>query len=438
MKKLAVLFFVVTMLVAFAMPAAALESVFGGYWRTRAYTQQNYDGEDQDETKDWTGVDTRTRLFWTAVINDNLKFVNRFEFDATWGVDAPDGTNGADGDFGTDGAGVEIKHSFAEFNIGPVTASVGLQPATLGRGFLFSDDFAGAIVTFKADKFTIPLIWLKPHEGGAGYNSMDADWYAISPTFKLDPVTINPYVVYAFSENGSKYPALQRKFTEAVANTFDEVSIIFAGLDLDFSFAGAKIWLTGIYEAGSIDFKEELNKDSLDIKAYLLAGGLSYDFGMADIHAQAFYATGEDTEDEDYTEFWVPSHYGTGPYYPWAQIMGEAIFDPGRLVTNTCGYKPMDILAINLGTKIKPAKDLTITIDGWYAQLAEDRKSPGKTPAEMTDKLGTEVDVVVTYQLVKNLALDVVGAYIFADDAIWGGENDANPYLIGSRLSLSF
>ena len=30
-------------------------------------------------------ADTRTRLYYTAVLNDNLKFVNKFEWNATWG-----------------------------------------------------------------------------------------------------------------------------------------------------------------------------------------------------------------------------------------------------------------------------------------------------------------------------------------------------------------
>jgi hypothetical protein len=40
----------------------------------------------------------------------------------------------------------------------------------------------------------------------------------------------------------------------------------------------------------------------------------------------------------------------------------------------------------------------------------------------------------------ENLNLDVVGAYLFAGDAtaLPGDTNDNDPYLIGSRLSLSF
>ena len=38
------------------LPASALENKFGGYWRTRAYTNQDFSGED-DESLDNTLVD---------------------------------------------------------------------------------------------------------------------------------------------------------------------------------------------------------------------------------------------------------------------------------------------------------------------------------------------------------------------------------------------
>ncbi|MBW2593906.1 MAG: hypothetical protein JRE58_13070, partial [Deltaproteobacteria bacterium] len=145
MKKFSILLFAALLVVAFTMPAAALETEFGGYWRTRFFTEQNFTGEDESEAMDFTWVDTRTRLYFTAILNDNLKFVNKFEFDAQWG-------DSGYGDIGTDGKGkFEIKHSYADFNVGSVNAKLGAQGVTLARGFLFDDDFMGAHVTFKGE-----------------------------------------------------------------------------------------------------------------------------------------------------------------------------------------------------------------------------------------------------------------------------------------------
>ncbi|NJL59645.1 MAG: hypothetical protein HC887_08365 [Desulfobacteraceae bacterium] len=151
MKKIMVLAVAVVMLAAFAMPASALENKFGGYWRTRAYTMQNFTGEDVSEAKNWTGVDTRTRLFYTAVINENLQFINKFEFNAVWGD-----ING--GDIGADGTGhFRIKNSYADFTLAPMNFKIGIQAAKLAHGFLFDDDFSGAVITYKGEGFASSL-----------------------------------------------------------------------------------------------------------------------------------------------------------------------------------------------------------------------------------------------------------------------------------------
>ena len=75
---------------------------------------------------------------------------------------------------------------------------------------------------------------------------------------------------------------------------------------------------------------------------------------------------------------------------------------------------------------------MKLVFDVWYAALAEDDAN-GETD------LGIEFDAKMTYQLVEGLNLDVVGAYLLAGDATTGkASNDADPFELGSRLSLSF
>ncbi|SDP86048.1 hypothetical protein SAMN05660330_04431, partial [Desulforhopalus singaporensis] len=92
-----------------ATTASAVENQFGGYWRTRAFVQDefNQDGESYGR------IDSRTRLYYTAKFNDGFKFVNKFEFDYNWGSEPL-------GDVGTDGTVFEIKHSYADFTLGNV------------------------------------------------------------------------------------------------------------------------------------------------------------------------------------------------------------------------------------------------------------------------------------------------------------------------------
>jgi hypothetical protein len=148
MKKFFVFALAVLLVFAFTLPAAAVEHVFGGYWRTRFGTQQDFTGEDTLQSRDVTLVDTRTRLYYTAVLHDNLKLVNKFEIDAVWGLNGAQGggtvagTN-ADADIGADGVGVEVKNSYADFNLGDWNFKVGYQGMKLARGLLFDADAAG-------------------------------------------------------------------------------------------------------------------------------------------------------------------------------------------------------------------------------------------------------------------------------------------------------
>ena len=420
MKKLGMLALAAVLVVMFTIPAWAIESEFGGYWRTRFYTNQNFTGEDDTEAQDFTGVDTRTRLFYTAIFHENLKFVNKFEFDTTWG-------SGTLGDIGADGKEFEIKNSYVDFNTGPVNWKVGIQGARLARGFLFDDDFSGMQINYKGDVFEVPFIWVKAYEGtnlngtnDKDANDLDADYFGLFPKFALgDMVTLNPYLLYVYSKDASGF------LNEADA---DELNNWYVGLDVDVTFEMAALWLTGIYQGGEVDFKDA---ESRDIKAWLAAIGGNVNVGMFDIHGQFFYATGQDDDEDDIEVFMPPK----GRSYYWAEIMGFGIFD-FQTSNNAPADEISNIMAANLGFTVKPMDKLKVTLDAWYATLAEDVVT---LDGSEEDYLGTEVDLVITYELVQNLNLDLVGAYLFAGDATtMNADDDANPYEVGARLSLSF
>jgi hypothetical protein len=405
------------------MPAAAMEYVFGGYWRTRAYTNQNFTGDDS-ENEDYTVVDTRTRLYFTAILNENLKLVNKFEMDAVWGDES------SYGDIGADGIKVEVKNSYADFNMGPMNAKVGVQGATIARGFLFDDDFAGAVVSYSDDMMSLPLIWMKAYEGNTdknkGHNRRDVDYYGIAPTFNLGAVTLNPFGVFAYSENARDWEP---------TSAYDDVKMYYAGANLDADLGMASVWLTGIYQGGEAELLNPANPDddTVDFKAYLAAAGASVNLGPVEIHGQGFYATGQDPEDEDKTAFFVPA----GQSYYWSELMGYGVFD-NSFSNGSPADQIGNIMAGNLGVTVSPVPELSVSLDGWYAALAEDKWVGTDDPSE-ENELGIEVDLRITYQLVKGLKLDVVGAYLFAGDVTTNkSPNEENPYEVGTQLSLSF
>ena len=413
MKKLLVILLALGLVVAFTAPVYAVENIFGGYWRVRAFSQNDFDGNDLG-ANDLQRTDTRTRLYYTAKFSDNFKFVNKFEMDAVFG----DKDSAGYGDIGADGVKFEVKNSYVDFTIDSINAKIGVQGYELGRGFLFSDDFAGAVVTYKGEGFSLPFAWMKAYEGGEGIdaNDADVDYYAIAPKFNVDKIAVNPYLLWITSDDYSGWDRLPAGADPLEGG--EEADLYYLGVDVNADLGAASVWFTGIYETGDID--------EGDIEAYLVALGGSTKVNDITVRGQFFYATGNEADDEDYNAFWVPK----GQCYYWSEILGYGIFDTN--VNDGCGDQISDIMVFNLGATMKPMDKVTVKLDLWNANLVEDDAN-GET------SLGTEVDVVVTYALLENLKLDLVGAYLFAGDVTTGkGSNDANPYEFGTRLSLSF
>jgi hypothetical protein len=397
MRKALVILAAVTLVVAFTVPAVALEHEFGGYWRTRAYMNKDFDGTGS-EANDLSQVDTRTRLYYTAVFSENFKFVNKFEFNNTWGD-----TEG--GDIGADGDVFRVKNSYVDFNLSALNFKVGTQGTALARGFFFDDDFSGLVATYKGETFTAPFIWMKAYEGGEGkdMDDEDLDYYAIAPSFKIGGLSLNPYLILVESSEASA--------------AFDELSLTYIGADLDAKLGDVSWWLTAISQSG--------DSGSDDVSAMLFAIGASMPLGPVGLHAQVIYATGDDDPaDTDIENFFVPA----GQSYYWSEIMGYGIFDY-QASAGSPADQISNLLAYNIGVSFEPMEKVTITADLWNASLRED-------DAAGNDDLGTEIDLTLTYAILDNLNLDIVAAKLWAGDATGDGSED--PTEIGMQLSFSF
>jgi hypothetical protein len=416
MKRFTILALAALLVVAFTVPAAAFESQFGGYWRTRFYINKDFSGDDSG-SRDWEVVDTRTRLYYTAVLNDNLKFVNKFEWNAVWG-------DPGSAPIGTDRTTVmRWKNSYIDANAMGLNWKIGLQGTSLGRSFLFDDDFAGAIVTYKSDMFDLPFLWIKAYDDGSyDSNTYDYDYYAINPKFKMGGVSLNPFALYAMTNN-----AANAVYSGGGAGlpTFDRLDTWFLGLNADFNVGPGSMWFTGIYNGGTGEIP---GGNDQDFGGYLLAVGGNFDLGPANVHGQIFYASGDDDpNDNDIDAFVAPK----GQSYYWSEIMGYGIFDK-QVSNGSPGDQISNITAYNLGAGMKMSDKWKGSLDLWYANLTEDN-------ALGDNDLGFEIDLVLTYQVIEGLNLDLVGAYLFAGDATTlKASNDQDPYEVGARLSLSF
>ncbi len=439
MKKFLTIALVALVGVIFSLPAFALEHEFSGAWYTKGYMLRDFTGSDSkteifpgtgtvmDEALDRTSVYTDTEIGYTAVINDNLKFVNLFEFEAEWGTDD---TYGAIGDDGmANEADMKVRHSYVDFTLDAFNFKVGAQPAVLARGFLFDDNFAGLVATYNGTDYSVPFYWMKSYEGGHGKdrNDFDVDYYAVTPSFSpSETLTVNPYLLYITSEDASEEPS-------GIFSAYENLDAFYIGIDVDAKFNAADLWLTAVYQGGDADLSAG---GSEDFKAWLAAIGASVDLGSADVHGQIFYATGDDDPTDDDIETFIGPE---GQSYLWGLIMGHGygwddydIFPPG-----SPGESVSNVIAANIGTTVMPMDKLTLDFDIWYARLAED-VADKTDPRYGEDELGTEIDLRAAYELIDSLTFEVVAGYMFAGDATYKGPDDTDPYMLGTGLTLEF
>lgn len=436
MKKLSVLLLAAAMVLAFTLPAAAIDHIFGGYWRVRAYSQQNFTGEDATEARDRSATDSRTRLYYTAKFSDDFQFVNKIEFDWTYGENSGSRGGAAMGDIGADGTDLEIKNSYVDFNLmnRALNFKLGMQGYRFGRGFMFDDDFSGAVVTYKGKGFDIPFMWAKAYEGtypsrGVDRNDFDVDYLVLNPSFTAGGFKLNPFFTYIYSENAAENNPFRNTLTLPAGSTLNDVNVWYLGLNADYKFQGVNLWGTAIYQGGEVDVATAGTTSSTDSSAYLFALGADGAFGPFGLHGQFFYASGDDDAADDDDDAFRPP---VGASYYWSEIMGYGIFDQ-QVSQNSPADQISNVWAANIGADYKILPSLKATLDVWYAARAEEL-APG-----LDEELGTEVDLKLTYQVMKNLNLDLVGAYLFAGDSTnLDVADDENPYEIGARLALSF
>jgi hypothetical protein len=424
MKKTLVFALAAVLVVAFVAPSFAFENVFGGYWRTRWFWQEDFTGvKDAPGTKRY---DTRTRLYYTAKFSDDFSFVNKFEFNTQWG-------DGNGGDIGADGSTFRIKNSYADFRTGQFRHTVGIQGAVLARGFLFDDDFSGYIARYQpgtTGDLLIPFLWARAVSGETGAQSFstpygsatvggskneDVNHFAIFPFFPIgDNMVLNPYFLLqhfntdnvAIGAPGSVGPPL-------------DIQPWWLGVDFDMKSDAFGLWASGIYNGGEVT-------SGTDFKAFLLAAGVDFNLGMAGLWVDGIYATGQSATATDAEAFLPPA----GASYYWAEIMGLGIFD-NTSPLNTPGNQISNIMTLGVGADWKLGDKFKLSTDLWWAKTAE--KVTG-AQGQSSDDLGFEIDVILTWALVENLNVDLVAAYLAAGDAI--GTED--PMEIGARMSFSF
>ncbi len=264
------------------------------------------------------------------------------------------------------------------------------------------------------------------------------DEISVTPIFKITDHRNESHFNFFLSSYSTYF--LKLNATETLSDTDDDSNLSFLNINAYTKTSGISLWVSGLYGNSELCRR---NSNGNDTSTYLIAAGADTEFGAAKVHGHFFYAAGNDSVNynDDVSAFSSPlrSIWIGQPYYS-AEIMGYGKMD------NLASYSasPFDrissIAAINLGASIKPMDKLTLKGDIWYAKLA-DKDSTNNS------SLGSEIDLVVTYELIEDLKFDIIGAYLFSGDSTstklvpgrqLKNDNSSYPYELGARLSLSF
>jgi hypothetical protein len=412
----------------------------------------------------------RVRPDITAEVG-TTKFVLGLEIDYSFGQVGPAQT-GAGQKFGTlaglgantDAAGIiELKWAYTEFML-PVMplatlVRVGAQPSTVmyKPAVLQQGDFAGVHLTTTVNpmiKLNFTYNQMEEEQTGIRDGFTRGEDFAIYVSAEVTPfkgLDIRP--IYSFAEMEGTTSGNARQGRGGVSNTaafFTNNATGAAqmerrhtiGVDARWRLGAFSLDPTVLYQWGTREILVGFNPTEADQKrsAWLVDVRGGWQAGPLLLEGAVIYTTGNKAGDDvrggANMKFYEPISTDSGFYGTWAEIFALNIdyFNSlrprvgGLNTISSIGYDKYGLL--RLGTRasyaLTPAFTLrTAVTANWTAQDVDTSSTlanaTGLTPGNRTGDasyLGTELDLGFQWRFAPNVALDVVGAYLFAGNAL--------------------
>lgn len=406
-------------LAALATPAFAVTADMTGTMAVRGISTNNFDGNDksQDHSR---FMDQRFRLFTSVAANENVKAVLGLEVDNVFGRQAAAAGKEL-GAMGTDDtAKLEIKHLYLDFKIPALGANVkaGSQPFNFGRGMIINDDAAGLLVTMPckvAPDNVIQLSWIKTSEMSTVNNKDEGDFYGAKYSMKLAGVGIAPYAGYYTAGVG--------------AQTTAQTDAAFFGLDVDGKAGAFGYALTAIYNNwNNATAAEDGDSVSLYAKGTFATGNTT-------LSLEAARLGDIDNKGQSMS---LAQNAATGPVVNVSEITTGGMYTSNSAgVANVGGAATLyttNWLYAKVGVAQKLSDAMTASVYVAHIEQASDNKYSGPTVVEAIT-VGQEVDAYFDYTIVPGLGLNLMGAYLFADNDFGKGDD---AYKLATSLNYKF
>jgi hypothetical protein len=483
---------------AFAQAPAPKVTINGLFDQVTSGGKNIYDGNfSRTSEREWYAR-TRFRPDFTFEVG-RTKAVLGLEMDLTYGsttggdggfpTDTDCGKGGGNGclDLNTDVAGIiEIKWIYTEFDLTgknslmpfiPVgtVARVGGQPfSTLGnyKVVYANGDFGGvSAVTTWAPNLKTNLAYVMVEEEIAGSNRLarndpfrrGEDWSLIlsadiTPFKGLD---IKPLYSYFYADgptSGSARRAVAN-LGPAVAPTHEDRHTI--GVDARFRTGPFSLDPTFMFQFGDI---EQRGAGSATIRSWIADVQAGFQLGPLLLEARGVWTPGNEADDDltgGRRKYFQPLDLDTGYWAGWSNIqaLGIDYFNGGgdtlAGMSTGIGYDRYGRRGIALRATYSLTPQLAfygIVSPTWTDEKVDTDTTSGTAgrgaPAAASSDgesrfIGTEANVGTTWRFAPNTVFDLVGAYLFAGDALdtldaSGGRDAKDGWTIAARVRLSF
>jgi hypothetical protein len=468
MRRLFVFALALAVLLGLTVPAAYAQApapkvTINGLIDTMMSISKNIDSADfsNDNDTEWYGR-TRGRFDIIGEVG-KAKGVLGLEYDLTYGQSGASDTTGGHAatrggfDSNTDVLGVEeVKWLYIEFPVPlipvPMTMRIGAQPfsTTYKLAALATGDFAGiSWVTQFSPNVKWNFTYAQFEENltkGARASCPDCtggngDDFAIINSVEITPIkgldirpTVSVLNAWGATNGAVKVPA-GRAF-----GARDKEERYTIGVDARWRSGPFSLDPTLFYQFGDSESGNGANKADIDAWFFDVIGG--WRLGPLLLEGRFVYVTGNEATDDvanDEVNFYTPISADTSYFAGgWGEFFSlgidyfhGAIRGLGNAITlDRYGRMQAALRAIY---SVTPAFDVRAVVSALWT--AEDVAIGTKTE----DYVGTEINAGITWRFAPGLALDVVGAYLFAGGALDSATSDAeDAYTFVTRVRYTF
>ncbi len=447
MKKLATLLLAAGMVVAASAPAQAVDVKAGGFYMFSFETRsQGFEGDNKEMTRQ------RMRLDLSFTASENLKGFTQFQLGSDkWG---DYGTGDKHGRYN-----VQTRQAYIDWTVpaSPIKvrmgrSTFGLPTEAFGNNAVMDAAWGGRdgiIVTAPvADWLTLTAFWNRASANGEELDASDnTDVFGLSAAMKFNGFSVTPYVAYAAYDDANNIgsnqvgdwervygvkiadsknpPYIVTPETGAIENTekidgtkelVEEANAYWIGATAALTaFDPFTLKVSAAY--GEKTFEGEADNNYGERKGWEVQAKASYKLGFGTPVLGAWYGSGDDADEKFLRAGWMPSVNGrflaTSTWHDGAYGLGGGVG-----TNNICGT-----WGVQAGIEgISFLSGLTHDVKVTYIQ--------GTNNEEMTKKTGFDLDAYQymttadsavelffgsTYQIYKNLAVNLELAYIIND-----------------------